>query len=566
MPTASKDSAGWIVSHTIDGAGEKTITFKTENRFIDSDARVTITTPSASNPSLTLTNKTGGLSMGTATSGVYSPEIDINGTTTVATAGWIAADDYTVSASDYKVGTVNQSLLQIGQSTIASGSTITPGPSEQTITITEGYNSARTLTIGSASSSSAGSVTSGSATIDSLSYAYVAADQEYTITGAANVSAPTVETAGYVSGSIGTLNPNTGGATVNATVPAITLGSSLSGTTLALQPSITKQTITTSGLVDASSGVATTEPVSGAYVAIRSTEETSTITAEPTIEVAGYGSNSNFIQGVYSHATVGAAASETYYVPIKSGTITSGSATISSATFAYNSSNSNFAITGSANVSAPTFTEGYIASTVGTKNANTGGATLSATVGKIAIQANLSGTGTKKPSITKNSSTNIPQAGSATTTKPSSGYYIAVSSAANTGTVQATASVTTAGYGTTTSGQYTTTPSSSLTVGAAASSVTYVPITTATFANSATSGTTYTDISSSAPILISGDYLYINAGYTPASKISLARLVPDASGENAAAGYILSGYTAYDNDGVLIVGTLQTYDGSYTIT
>ena len=54
MPTASKDAAGWQVAHTIAAAGEKVITFKTENRFIDADARVTITTPSASNPVLSL--------------------------------------------------------------------------------------------------------------------------------------------------------------------------------------------------------------------------------------------------------------------------------------------------------------------------------------------------------------------------------------------------------------------------------------------------------------------------------------------------------------------------------
>ena len=95
--------------------------------------------------------------------------------------------------------------------------------------------------------------------------------------------------------------------------------------------------------------------------------------------------------------------------------------------------------------------------------------------------------------------------------------------------------------------------------------MTYIPITGATFANTATSGTTYTDISSTAPILISGDYLYINAGYTRASKISLARLIPDATGANATASYILNGYTAYNNDGALITGNITTYDGTYEV-
>lgn len=92
-------------------------------------------------------------------------------------------------------------------------------------------------------------------------------------------------------------------------------------------------------------------------------------------------------------------------------------------------------------------------------------------------------------------------------------------------------------------------------------------ISAATFANSATSGKTYVDISatSEAPVLVAGDYLYINAGYTDDLKISLAKLVPDGSDVKGHAEYILSGHSAYDNDGTLVAGTIQTYDGSYSI-
>jgi len=94
---------------------------------------------------------------------------------------------------------------------------------------------------------------------------------------------------------------------------------------------------------------------------------------------------------------------------IPAGTIISGTASITSTTIAYNSTNSNFDITGSADISAPIVnTEGYVSSSIGTKSVNTEGATLTSTLPKIAIQANLSGTGTKTPSITKNSNTNIP--------------------------------------------------------------------------------------------------------------------------------------------------------------
>ena len=756
MPIAGNDSAGWSVPYTIAGTGEKTITFKTENKFVDADTRVTITTPAATEPTLALTDITTGLSMGTASNGKYSPVVNLSGNANITTAGWIAAGNHTVSDTSVKVGTVNQSIISNGQTTIASGSTVNPSDSAQTITISEGYNAARTLIIGTTDSGAAGEITSGSATITTLNYLYNSTNDNFSVNGSGDVSAPTVDNAGYISTTKGTRNVNTGGATVNTTINKIVLNSALTGATTARKPTLNKQAIATNGVTDAANGNATaTAPSSGVYVAVQSAANTATITANPSVKTAGYGDTTNFGVGTAATATVGAAQSDIYYIPIittsatvsgrsvtygtgwitggtssvavgtitsaagtatissptwdstnskftqtasgtiaaptvntagyisttegtkngnsisgskdldtvkvgvtvsgtakvtpiitrtakpssdtwvdaangaatttkptsgayiqvdaaalsnnltitgkvsaegygttehyttdtatttavgsnaaantyipiKVGTITSGTASITSTTIAYNLTNSNFDITGSANVSAPAInTEGYVSSSIGTKSANTGGATLTSTLPKIAIQANLSGTGTKTPSITKNSDTNIAQAGTATTTKPSSGYYVAVSSAANTDTVQATATVATAGYGTTTSGQYTTTPSGSLTVGAAASAVTYIPITATTFANNGTNGVTYSDISSTAPILISGDYLYINAGYTPNVKISLAQLVPDATNNNAPANYILSGYTAFDNDGALIVGTMQTYDGTYTIT
>ena len=87
---------------------------------------------------------------------------------------------------------------------------------------------------------------------------------------------------------------------------------------------------------------------------------------------------------------------------------------------------------------------------------------------------------------------------------------------------------------------------------------------TATFANSATSGQTYVDISATtaAPILVSGDYLYINKGYTDNIKISLAKLVPNGASASLASGHMLSGYSAYNNDGALITGNIPTNDST----
>ena len=222
MPTASKDAAGWLVNYTIAGTGEKTISFKTENKFIDADARVVISTPAASNPTLDLANNSTTLTMGTASNGVYSPTATLTGNASIASAGWIAADNYTVSDTGVVVGKVNQSTISNGASPVASGSTIVPGPTDQTITISEGYNTARTLTIGSASASSPGTVTSGSVTFteaDITGITYTAGNNYFEVAGTKDVSAPTVNTAGYVSGSIGTLNANTDGAALDIKMP-----------------------------------------------------------------------------------------------------------------------------------------------------------------------------------------------------------------------------------------------------------------------------------------------------------------------------------------------------------
>lgn len=93
-------------------------------------------------------------------------------------------------------------------------------------------------------------------------------------------------------------------------------------------------------------------------------------------------------------------------------------------------------------------------------------------------------------------------------------------------------------------------------------------ITAATFAAESTSGVTYIDLSDGLisagganiiPEIPTGGYLYINKGYVDNFKISLARLIPDASAAASLSGsYILSGHSAYDNAGNLIVGTISS--------
>ena len=184
-------------------------------------------------------------------------------------------------------------------------------------------------------------------------------------------------------------------------------------------------------------------------------------------------------------ATAGAgyyASAATASIPVA--TIKSGTAAITSVSVAYNSTNGNYNVTGSANVSAPTVSvNGYISPSKGTRQSNTGAAVLSGvTLAKIAIKSTITGTAKVTPVISKvttasgNNAINIsPNIGDKQTTLPTSGYYVAVQSAAAANTLTATPSVTTAGYGTTTTGTYTPT-NDTKSVGANASAVTYIPI------------------------------------------------------------------------------------------
>lgn len=222
--------------------------------------------------------------------------------------------------------------------------------------------------------------------------------------------------------------------------------------------------------------------------------------------------------------------------------------------------------------------------------------------------SSVSGSGSVNPganTISKNSATNV-STGTVTTTKPTSGVYVAVdaTTAQGSGNINISASgtakagVTTAGYvhNETASSTISKSGTASVTVPAKSAATTYIPITStnvvekagsvsnntytqgkvtvdtagyisagdkvsgASFANTATTNVTYKDISgtTAAPILVSNDYLYINKGYTDNVKISLAKLVPDGASAALASDKILSGYSAYDNDGNLIAGSIPT--------
>lgn len=472
--TMGTNAAGFYLDYTAAASGDKTFEFKTENKFVDQNIRFNLTVPAAAGLAVENNNVSTLLTMGSASNGVYSPSTTLDLVTT--SNGWVTDGTHLASSI---VGTVNQSTMTLGGSTLASGSTVDPGTSTQTITISEGYNAARTIIVGTTASGEAGSVTSGSATISSLSYAYDSTSSKFNITGSADVSAPTVDTAGYISSSIGTRSANTGGATVSTTVNAISLTSALDGTTTAKKPTLSKQTISITGVTDAASGSATTTaPSSGVYVAIRSNANTGMITAVPAVYSDGYGSTANFAVNGAATASVGAAQSDIHYIPITTtslsvsdnvitysagwlaagtttipgGTIQSGTAGGGNLSVDWDSTNLEFVATVSGTIAAPSVsTAGYISSTIGTKNTNS--YSLSNTLPLVNVTSFVSGTSKVTPVInkgTKGSGETWTDAGSGTSTTnlPTSGPYIKVVVPAKTETLTITGAVYATGYGT----------------------------------------------------------------------------------------------------------------------
>lgn len=129
--------------------------------------------------------------------------------------------------------------------------------------------------------------------------------------------------------------------------------------------------------------------------------------------------------------------------------------------------------------------------------------------------------------------------GAKSTTAPDSGFYVKASAAGG-------ASVATAGW------IDDTTPSVSV------NGDSYYPIDAATLANAGTADKVYAE--ETGPVLVSGDYLYINKGYIGDTKIPLADLVPNeanvSAGVDGNSHLIYKTVSVYDKDGRLVAGTM----------
>lgn len=129
--------------------------------------------------------------------------------------------------------------------------------------------------------------------------------------------------------------------------------------------------------------------------------------------------------------------------------------------------------------------------------------------------------------------------GAKASSAPESGFYVKASAAGG-------ASVATAGW------VDETTPSVSV------NGDSYYPIDAATLANAGTADKVYAE--ETGPVLVSGDYLYINKGYIGDTKIPLADLVPNeanvTAGVDGNSHLIYKTVSVYDKDGRLVAGTM----------
>ena len=129
--------------------------------------------------------------------------------------------------------------------------------------------------------------------------------------------------------------------------------------------------------------------------------------------------------------------------------------------------------------------------------------------------------------------------GAKSSTAPENGFYVKASAAGG-------ASVATAGW------VDETTPSVSV------NGDSYYSIDAATLANAGVADKVYAE--EAGPVLVSGDYLYINKGYIGDTKIPLADLVPNeanvAAGIDGNSNLIYNTVSVYDKDGALVAGTM----------
>ena len=470
--------------------------------------------------------------------------------------------------------------------------------SGDTITAPAGYyaeNATLTVDAGSLEASA-----TGSATVESVSLAYNSTSGKFDVSGSANISGTAsagVETAGYVDANVTATGSTTGTASVDAEVDEIVGSTAITGTKI-VKPVIAKTATTASGAKNVGDGDAsTTAPSSGYFVSVQSAANQGTLTATPSVTSAGYGTAAhNGIAG--NTETVGAEASDVTYIGIAAGSATTPATAITSNPTITVDANGLITASHSASQNVtPTVVEGYIEDGTAGAVSVSGSATeqldvLAATTYNvsdsdqvIAAGQFLTGAQTIKAVTTANINAanvkygvvaKVGDAGDDDRILSVTGTFSGADTVSS-GQTAAGASQILSGFSAFVDGAEvqgniedtevvegtTTVSGSTATRGEAewdAGLIAAGSIGAAQFANVASQDVDYVDISATtdAPVLVSGSYLFINKGYVDNLKISLAKLVPDGASADLASDKILSGYSAYDNDGALVAGSIPS--------
>ena len=440
----------------------------------------------------------------------------------------------------------------------------------------------------------------GEATVESVSFNYDSENEEFAITGSGTISGTataSVATAGFVASDVTASGSTTGTASVDASVAMIEGSTAISGTKT-FKPAIARTETAAAGAKNVGSGSASTSaPSSGYFVSVQSPENTGTITATPSVTVAGYGTSThNGLEGVSD--TVGAQQSDVTYIGVQAGSATTPAETITATPSISVSDGGKIQVSVSGSKSiTPTVSEGYVeAGTAGsvsvsgsgelqmdalaatTYNTSSSDQTIAAgqyITGVQTIKA-VETSGISAANIKDGAVVKVGDANDDDRILSVTGTFTDASTVSSGQTAAAAAQIR-EGYSAWVDGAEvlgslpdteveegtTTVSGSTATRGEAEWDAGYIAagsIEAATFANTATQGVEYVDISGTtdAPVLVSESYLFINKGYTDNLKISLAKLVPDGASADLAAAHILSGYSAYDNDGKLVAGSIQS--------
>ena len=518
------------------GSGSRTVLLATENKFVDKNISVKFDVAAAATPHLVMTDSSRAVDVGTASEGVYPLTNNIAGKTTYSTAGWIGTNGLDpVTQDNVQVGTITQSTMSIGNTTLATGGAVVPSvTASQTITISEGYEHARTIIVSPMSAGTPAAATvagTKAATTPTLANTASAQDGKTQIT-----VSPTTATSG--------INKYYLALTANA--PATNFAAS----------NFTK-TINTVGYLDngnqitvADNAVKTTQSSKIYYVPITSGAASVNVSAAAAIPTAS-SSNASLSGKTALTGTPTSSSSgiSTYYIPF---TVNAPATTFAAANITKTISTNGYIdnadqISVSASTTSTTATY-YMPITSGELKANAGSVDADPSVGGVI--------------------------GTVQSTAPT-GYYIEITGSGQAGVQTAGWIPTTATQNSQTATKYIALNTAALSQNQATGTISisegYVPegglsleVTRGTINSGASSKSGYANNDTVVP---ANGYLYINAGYHPNTQISLATLIPDDTEyTNATTNQMLFGYEAYDTNGNKLIGTITTYTGTYTLS